>query len=456
MRRLTKTALYILIAGASALVYTNVAAAKDISRTDRYFTDSTGKPVFLIGYYGWASVAPGYYINGSEQYADVITKCAPYGINYVRVSLGINRFSDSTTPPSYDGRPTPIPFRCVDGKADLDQWDDTFRTGLRSQCELAKRKGVFLHLCLFDGVDIRGGRTVYRWVGSYYNIDNQVRDFYGDLDRNGDSNADEDGDFYRLNDFNNNTGVGYYQRKLIDKVIAETAEYPNIFYEVGNEMIGSSSEWNAAVINYAKTKTKKPVTICGGKTPSNTDGVADHGGNDPLAVKSIVARMVGKGYPVWVDPDGSQMGRASADDQRRAAWYCFAGGAAGWGGFSGDFWRGGLNRVKAGYYRNLFHFIRVLRVKFWDMVPTQNLISNSAENSCLAEEGRSYVLYVLKDPNVTLDLSKVVGNMRYQIYNPKNTWTGQMLTVAGGGVRTFNKPPGAEDWVVYIHATPGK
>src|SRR5690606_32246210 len=131
------------------------------------------------------------------------------------------------------------------------------------------------------------------------------------------------------------------QRRLIAKAIAETADFENVLYEVGNELLSSPSSWNAAVIGYARTLTAKPITQNGGGQAAGIDGWAQHAANTPAEVKTNVAGIVGLGHPAWEDPDGPALSTGSPDDLRRAAWYAFTGGAAGWGGFTTDFWAGG-------------------------------------------------------------------------------------------------------------------
>lgn len=438
------------------LLFQCVAIPSDMRRNSCYFEDAKGNPIFLVGYYGWASVAPGYHIDQPSQYADMINQGVPYKLNYLRISLGINRFTSTTNPPSWDGRPTPMPFQYVNDKADLNQWDDTFWDGLKYHCELARQNGVFLHVAFFDGVALRGGSETYRWAGSCWNINNQTRSFFGNLDNNGNGDADENGDFYRLDDFINNTGVGYYQRRLIEKTLAETSAYDNVFYEVGNELIGAPSDWYEAVTNYVKARTRKPITQNDGVRSSNTDGWADHGGNDPEAIKSKVAAGVGQGFPWWDDPDGSDLGNGTADNLRRAAWYSFAGGAAAWGGFTYDFWDGfgGLDATKAAYYRNLLLFIESSGVRFWEMVPAHSLVGNNNVNSCIANSGFEYVAYILSNSSATLDLSGVSDNACFKLYDPRTgAWTNEQ-SLAGGGTHSFDRPTGAEDWVIHVYLTP--
>jgi len=420
----------------------------------RYFQDAAGKPMFLLGYYNWAAVPDGSFIDHPSRYAEMIERGKTYRLNYIRISLGVNRFTDKTQPPSWDGQPTPTPFTYEDGKADLDRWDAVFWDGLRAQCTLARKNGVLVHISLFDGADIRGGREAYRYVNSFWNPKNQTRDFYPDPDGNGNGNIDEDGEFYQTDAFNGNREIGYYQRRLIDKALNETVTFDNVLYEIGNELLSSSTVWNTAVAGYLHTKTEKAVTQNGGDLGAKVNGWAQHSANTPAEVKARVAAIVGQGYPAWEDPDGPALCNVdvSPDDLRQAAWYSFTGGAAGWGGFTVDFWTGGpgFNKEKAAYYRNLRRFIRETGARFWMMTPRHDLVSDNGVNSCLANPGKEYIAYILRHDRAVLDLTAAEGKINYKIYNPcTGKWTNRR-SVIGGASHTFDKPAGADDWVIYI------
>lgn len=428
------------------------SCAREIGRTGRYFTDTRGKPMFLLGYYDWASVAGDHYIDQPSVYRDMIDRMSKCKLNYVRVSLGINRFSDATEPSSHDSRPTPVAFRYVNGKADLEAWDERFWGGLRELCDHARSRGVFVHVCFFDGVGLRGGREIYRWVGSPWNGANQIRDFHGDVDVGHDGGTDQSGDFYRVEDFRNDAGIGYFQRRLIAKVIAETAKYDNVFYEIGNELLGSSAEWNAAVVTYAKSLTTKLVTQNGGGPADNADGLSDHGGDTPKSVRGRIAKMRSAARPVWIDPDGSALLDGTADELRHAAWYSLVDGAAGWGGFTQDYWSGGrYDAEKAAYYSSLASFVRQSGLRFWEMTPDSGLVSNPDENGCMAKAGTEYVAYVLNDTEVTLDLSALNGKASVRLYDPKaGKWLS--LSAHGGEPCKLHKPAGADDWVICVRS----
>ena len=103
--------------------------------------------------------------------------------------------------------------------------------------ELAQSRGIIVHVSFFDGACSMQPRA--SWRDSWWNIDNQKVNYYGNLDLDRNNNVDADGEFYRLSDFNDDTGVGYYQRRLIAKIIEEFDQYNNVMYEVGNETYGA-------------------------------------------------------------------------------------------------------------------------------------------------------------------------------------------------------------------------
>jgi hypothetical protein len=450
---LASIALGLILAASSGF-----AAPVGVDASKRYFTDTSGQPVFLLGYYHWGDVVDGRYIDHPARYHEMMEKGATNGLNYIRVSLGINRFTTSTNPAVWSGSASTTPFKYVNGKADLDQWDADFWTGVREQVEYAAARSVIVHICLFDGVDIRGGSEAYRWTNSYWNIDNQSRNFFGDLDVNNDGSADQDGDFWRATDFTNNTGVGVYQRKLIDKAVTELAGYDNVFFEIGNETFGVSSVMSKAIVDYVRTKTTRPITTnpYDAETltsSSNTaDGASQHRADTPAQVKTRVAALVGKGWPAWEDPDGPALISGTVHDLRKSAWYSLTGGAAGWGGFSSDFegTGSGYNTTKSTHYGYLLSFIKNSGLRFWTMTPNHALVGNNTENSCLANPGVEYLAYVLDDTSVTLNLSAASGSLSYRTYDPSTGTLSSVLSVDGGATRTFNRPTGAADWVVFV------
>ena len=434
-----------------ALVVAGAASAGDITvhKSGRYFQDANGKPFFFIGYYCWASVAPGFYNEAPQTYEEMIVKGAENKARYVRFSLGINRLGGSG---DYVNKYTPVPFVYENGKANLDKLDPVFWAGLKYHCEQADKYGAILHVCLFDGVDFRGGNVNWRWVGSYWNVKNQTRDFYGDLDLDHDGNTDVAGEFYRLADFKNDTGVGKYQRRVIDKAVSIVNGYNNVFLELGNELMDSPADWNDEVARYVKARTKKAITQSGGRLGLTVSGFSEHNPDTPAMVREELPGMVGWGTPAWLDPDGSKLGRGSADDLRRSVWFSFTGGAAGWGGFNGGYARKRPDLDTLKYYGNLSRFIEETGIKFWEMLPWQAMVLNNKTNTCLVKLGKEYVVYALEDAKVWVNLSSIYGKAAVRIYNPKTGRFSPEQIIDAAGTRRFDKPAGMEDWVIYIKA----
>src|SRR5207248_2991631 len=82
------------------------ANAVTVDPSNRYYRNAIGNPVFLIGYYDWAAVPDGYFIDHPSRYATMIQKSAPYKLNYVRMSSCVNRFTSGTNPQSWNNQPT--------------------------------------------------------------------------------------------------------------------------------------------------------------------------------------------------------------------------------------------------------------------------------------------------------------------------------------------------------------
>ncbi len=452
----------------------SIADSANMGVEDSYFLNGSGEAMFLLGYYNWASPVDGAYIDHPTSFQSLIDNAVRYGLNYVRVSLGVNRFTARTTPASWNRREMPIPFLYQNDEADLDRWDPAFWNGLRVALSAARDKGVYVHLSLFDNVNLSGGDVkknyddAYRWNNSPWNLHNQIRNFFGDIDR-GAYGANEDGEFYDTQNFIDGDAqarpstLGDYQKRYIDKVLAETADFDNVFYEIGNEL-KATTPWQSAVLDYTKARTAKPVTLnnhvkrdLAGRVatlPDGLDGFAVHKADTAAQLKATVDYMKTHGprVPAWDDPDGPALGEADASESRQAAWYALTGGAAMWAGFSFDYFAGesGFDPVKASYYQNLGAFIRHNRLRLAAMTPRHDLVSNGEVNSLLAAPGQQYVAYILNDGRASVDLSAATGEFAAVRFDPVTADYTASQRIEGGRRHEFGKPAGANDWVVLI------
>jgi hypothetical protein len=195
-----------------------------VDPSGRYYRNSSGQPIFLIGYDAWAAAVDGYTIDHVSSYSGMMNQGSPYRINYIRIGAQSPRMSASSNPPSWNGLTVPCPY-AVDGnnRANLNSFNSVFWNGLANQCALGKQKGVIVHVSIFDGVGTRSG-PAWGYGGSWWNPANQQASYYPNPDTNSSGGIDSVGDFYRTSEFNNGNPaagtISYYEKRYIDQVLA--------------------------------------------------------------------------------------------------------------------------------------------------------------------------------------------------------------------------------------------
>src|SRR6476646_10311575 len=98
LRWTTAALMFTVILGSSNhLLAQNVS----VDPSGRYYRNSSGQPIFLIGYYAWAAVVDGYTIDHVSSYSGMMNQGSPYHINYIRIGAQSPRMSGSSNPPSW-------------------------------------------------------------------------------------------------------------------------------------------------------------------------------------------------------------------------------------------------------------------------------------------------------------------------------------------------------------------
>jgi hypothetical protein len=82
----------------------------------RYFADSDGTPLFLLGYQDYAMGST--YVNYNFKLDNVITAYSSYGLNYIRTLVSQAQYTATSDPPSTDGSTSRTPFLYVGGAVD--------------------------------------------------------------------------------------------------------------------------------------------------------------------------------------------------------------------------------------------------------------------------------------------------------------------------------------------------
>jgi len=317
------------------------------------------------------------------------------------------------------------PGKAIDGKPkfDLTKFDQSyFEQRLKPFLREAAKRGIYVELTLFEGFRARSD-----FKESLYAEANNVNRLGL---RPGGVTSDTALDNRRL------TAI---QHAYIDKVLAETAKFRNVIYEIANESGGR--RWVAHLIDYIHNHPTHPSRlVSAGEQTTSFDPRT--GAND------IVVKHRGKGGLYATDADVRnhhaallrfRVGKpvchneyflyanASTDDvnfPRKMMWADFtAGGHSNF--FDFTFWRGTgrtLNDgqpsrsppseiLRGGQY--LLDFLTENEVKFWTMAPHDELATVEGKRKpyvfTLAAPGKEYICYVLGDGPATITLQLTGG-----------------------------------------------
>ena len=170
-------------------------------------------------------------------------------------------------------------------------------------------------------------------------------------------------------------------------------------------------------------------------------------------------------------------GSASGLDIRFGAWSAILSGAAGHTYGGGHVWLASVPEVpragKASPYeegferttydyegaqsmKHLADFFKT--IKWWNLAPHPELISDYPQPFCLAKPGEEYVLYLRYGGTITIKMDDSAASEKYKYhwYNPATGKADDSKTVQGKNLLKFNCPESYpdvidyKDWVLYI------
>ncbi|WP_281986132.1 Ig-like domain-containing protein [Aquimarina aggregata] len=143
----------------------------------------------------------------------------------------------------------------------------------------------------------------------------------------------------------------------------------------------------------------------------------------------------------------------------RILWKTMIAGGPGvmwYGGGQGDFKTENFNRFNTLFTWSRYaviDFFQNNNIEFWKTSNNDNLVSGSA--NCLAEAGRTYVIYLENGGSTNLNLNGQSGDFSVQWFNPRSggaLLNGNVTRVSGGGNRSIGNPPNSanSDWVALV------
>ena len=434
----------------------------------RYFTDDSGKAIYLTGSHTWASLMEIQRAGDPAfDFPAFLEMLAFHGHNCMRLWTWDHAEWAPWTEEKLTFEPLPFersgPGLALDGKLryDLGQYNPVYFDRLRQRVIQAGERGMYVSVMLFEGWCVKWSYPASdAWPSHPYHKDNNINGVNGDPD--GDGKAD----IYCLDV----PEVVEYQKAYIRKVIDTVNDLDNVLYEIINEIPNDERgvTWHYHMIDfvhaYERTLPKQhpvgmtaeggnqhnPILfaspadwISPGRGPdqqykynpptgdgskvivSDTDHLWGHGGNYPWAWKSFLRGLNVLFMDPW-EPVPGHTRPGYAQDRLNTRNY------PDWG----------LLRANLGHIRRYSQ-----RLDLNCALPHAEL---SSSGYCLAEPGQAYLVYVPDDAQVVVDLTQADGAFAVEWFSPRTGAVTYDAPALAGKPTHFNSPFGM-DVVLFLY-----
>lgn len=223
----------------------------------RYFTDGSGKAVYLTGSHLWQNLRD---IGPSDpptvfDYTGYLNLLEANGHNFIRLwAWDLSRSKIDLGIPPFQGDQVVIHFpwprtgpgNARDGKPkfDLGAFDPSYFNRLRSRVIAARDRGIYVSIMLFEGWGLHSAGAPWRWDGHPMHASNNVNGINGNPDGNGYGTEIQTLQI---------PAVTNIQKAYVRKVIDTVNDLDNVLYEITNESGNYSTSWQYDMINTIKT-----------------------------------------------------------------------------------------------------------------------------------------------------------------------------------------------------------
>lgn len=214
----------------------------------RYFSDQTGKVVYLTGMHIWNNFQD-WGGQADLDYTAYLQRLEAYNHNFIRMWTwehapvppqqgqwpdAPSRYERSGPEGDFSGQP----------RFDLTKLNQEYFDRLRSRVQAAQNRGIYVSVMLFQGGSIEAkGEPVNPWVGHPFNVKNNVNGIDGDPNHDG-----EGKEVHTLKI----PAVTRVQEAYVRKVIDTLNDLDNVLYEISNESHRDSQDWQYHIIQYIK------------------------------------------------------------------------------------------------------------------------------------------------------------------------------------------------------------
>jgi hypothetical protein len=421
----------------------------------RYFTDGSGKIVFLVGSHTWQTLKdrsltdppPAFDYNG---FLDFL---AAHNHNFFRLWTWEQPHSWNNNTDNMKRFFQPFPWKRTgpgnanDGKPkfDLNQLDQAYFDRMRARVVAAGNKGIYVAITLFNGWDVNNAWNPTDG-GLPYQSGNNVNGIAADG---------------VPSQMLGNAAVTSVQEAYVRKVVDTVNDLDNVLYEISNESNNSSATWQFHFVDFIKqyqsTKPKRhPVGMTSAGYPakdadlfaSNADWVAPEDRNTPGDGRKVVL----------IDTDHAYYWTFLKNDGPGAhvsfAWQTFTRGAS--PVFMDPYlepWSGRNNpsgSTPDSYWEPMRNSLGNTR-RYADRMDLQHAVPSPALSStgnCLAKPGSQYLVY--QPGNGGFSLNVMAGTYTQEWFNPTTGMVAQTGSVTVGTESHAFSPPFSGAAVLFL------
>jgi Family of unknown function (DUF6298)/Protein of unknown function (DUF4038) len=417
----------------------------------RYFTDGSGRAVYLTGSHVWwnlqgertwkVSCEDGRAV--PFRYADYLDRLVSHGHNFIRLwRIELTRWHECGEDVAVAPQPwrRPGPGLALDGlpKFDLSRFNPAYFHRLRARVAAADRRGIYVAVMLFEGWSAQFEKQPWRAHGHPFFPRNNVNGLHPDLD--GDGTLHE---VYTLRI----PRIRRIQEAYVRKVIDTVGRYDNVLYEIANESGAFSIPWQYRMIDYVRRYERARRL---GPRPVGMSYV--HGDSGDALHRSRADWIAPADYRFFTDPPAATARQVmfwDTDHQHGGstdaafAWRAFT------RGYNPIFMDEFTAEPRTEAIRRALGVTRryARRIDLVRMAPRGDLCSTGY---CLVRPGREYLVYQPGRGPFTVDLSPAPGRrFTLEWADPVSGRVAKAAGVEGGAERRLS-PPFAGPAVAYL------
>jgi len=427
----------------------------------RYFTDGSGKAIYLIGSHNWSNFQDTGHRAGpgdpppALDYTVFLDFVQAHHHNFFRLWRWESpKWTDDEPRGVAYSQPHPWlrtgPGKANDGKLrfDLTRFNPEYFDRLRSRVIAARDRGLYVSVMLFEGWEIQ---FLDAWNSHPFHAANNINSIEADAD--GDGHAIE---YNTLQTSPMGKRVLTLQEAYVRKVIDTVNDLDNVLYEVCNEAGPYSTEWQYSIINTVKQyESHQPKQHSVGMTFQYRGGTNVALFNSPA---DWISPNPGESQESYLDnPPANFSGKVIVNDTDHLCGHVC--GDAVW------VWKSFCRGLNVLFMEELtpspmWHdSARDAMGQARRYAEKMNLATMSPHNElasvryCLANPGTEYLVFQPGGRGeFTVDLTDIPATFSVEWLNVSTGATGTGKPVHGGGVSTFKTPFGGPA-VLYLKAT---